>query len=326
MKSNDRLSGIHAMNFSVFDLNLLRVFDAMMRACNTTRAAEKVGLSQPAVSAALARLRHATGDPLFLREGNRMVPTARAPRRWRRRSGRRWRARSALAAPEAFEPASATRRFRLLGADYFSTLFMPLLSVLAEAEAPGVVLQMLDLAAGPAKTLADGAVDLCLDIARPVPEWVETERLYQSHLLAVAARGHPQLAGRGARRGDPDGGLRRPAPRDRRGRRCDPRHGRRGARPRRRPPPGGSDAAAFPRGRARRRREHLVAALPAHFARAVAPRLGLEIYRLPVPEPASRSQMYWHSRNAVDPGSLWLREKVRTACDRITAAALTIQS
>ena len=326
MKSNDCLSGIHAMNFSAFDLNLLRVFDAMIDACNTTRAAEKVGLSQPAVSAALARLRHATGDPLFLREGNRMVPTARAEAMAAPVRTALAALESTLSAPEAFEPASATRRFRLLGADYFSTLFMPLLSVLVEAEAPGVVLQMLDLAAGPAKTLADGAVDLCLDIARPVPEWVETERLYQSHLLAVAARGHPQLAGvapgavipmvvfaglrhaivagDGATRGTVDAALDHVGVRRRVVLTLPHFH---------------AVALAVAE-------STLVAALPAHFARAVAPRLGLEIYRLPVPEPAVQITMYWHSRNAVDPGSLWLREKVRTACDRITAAALTIQS
>ena len=325
MKSNDRLSGIHAMNFSVFDLNLLRVFDAMIDACNTTRAAEKVGLSQPAVSAALARLRHATGDPLFLREGNRMVPTARAEAMAAPIRTALAALESTLSAPEAFEPASASRRFRLLGADYFSTLFMPLLSVLVEAEAPGVVLQMLDLAAGPAKTLADGAVDLCLDIARPVPEWVEDRAALPVAPARRCGAGASAAGGRGARCGDPDGGLRRPAPRDRRGRRCDPRHGRRGARPRRRPPPVVPTLPHFHAVALAVAESTLVAALPAHFARAVAPRLGLEIYRLPVRSPRSRSRC---TGTAATPSirAVCGSGKVWTACDRITAAALTIQS
>ena len=90
------------MNFAAFDLNLLRVFDAMMGERNTTRAAGRVGLSQPAVSAALARLRHATGDPLFLREGNRMVPTAMA-------APVRRRGRASAAAPPAPPPRRARR-------------------------------------------------------------------------------------------------------------------------------------------------------------------------------------------------------------------------
>ena len=72
---------------------------------------------------------------------------------------------------------------------------MPPLSALAEAEAPGVLLQMLDLARRSGGEPGRGAVDLCLDIARSVPEWVESEPLYVSHLLGVAARGHPALAG-----------------------------------------------------------------------------------------------------------------------------------
>src|SRR2546427_12761381 len=69
---------MHYMNISNFDLNLLRVFDAMMAERNVTRAAQRVFLSQPATSHALARLREAVGDPLFLRAGREMIPTARA--------------------------------------------------------------------------------------------------------------------------------------------------------------------------------------------------------------------------------------------------------
>src|SRR5258706_16043972 len=69
---------MHCMNISNFDLNLLRVFDAMMAERNVTRAAQRVFLSQPAVSHALARLRREIGDPLFVRAGREMIPTARA--------------------------------------------------------------------------------------------------------------------------------------------------------------------------------------------------------------------------------------------------------
>src|SRR5258706_11355064 len=69
---------MHCMNISNFDLNLLRGFDAMMAERNVTRAAQRVFLSQPAVSHALARLRKEIGDPLFVRAGREMIPTARA--------------------------------------------------------------------------------------------------------------------------------------------------------------------------------------------------------------------------------------------------------
>ena len=63
------------MNFSAFDLNLLRVLDALLQERSTVKAAERVGLSQPAVSNALGRLRHALGDELLIRQGQRLVPT-----------------------------------------------------------------------------------------------------------------------------------------------------------------------------------------------------------------------------------------------------------
>ncbi len=63
------------MNLSAFDLNLLKVLDALLREGSTVRAGQRAGLSQPAVSAALSRLRHALNDPLFVREGRGLVPT-----------------------------------------------------------------------------------------------------------------------------------------------------------------------------------------------------------------------------------------------------------
>ncbi len=66
---------IGQMNFATFDLNLLRVLDAVFREGSTVKAAEKLALSQSAVSGALSRLRHALGDPLFVRQGNRLVAT-----------------------------------------------------------------------------------------------------------------------------------------------------------------------------------------------------------------------------------------------------------
>src|SRR5215510_8797676 len=69
---------IHAMNLAGFDLNLLLVFHAMMTERHATRAGHRIGLSQPAVSAALNRLRSIFDDELFIRQSGEMVPTPRA--------------------------------------------------------------------------------------------------------------------------------------------------------------------------------------------------------------------------------------------------------
>jgi DNA-binding transcriptional LysR family regulator len=64
------------VNLRTFDLNLLRVLDALLREGSTVGAARRLGLSQPAVSSALGRSRHALGDPLFIRQGQGLVPTS----------------------------------------------------------------------------------------------------------------------------------------------------------------------------------------------------------------------------------------------------------
>src|SRR5712691_12992674 len=98
------------MNWGAFDLNLLIVFDAVMQERNVTRAGQKVGLSQPAMSHALNRLRYMLKDQLFIRTPAGMVPTPRAEQLAAP-------LRQALAdmeqalEPETFVPAKANRRF-----------------------------------------------------------------------------------------------------------------------------------------------------------------------------------------------------------------------
>ena len=115
------------LNFRTLDLNLLRVFDEVMAERNLTRAAEKLALTQPAVSNALRRLREAVGDELLVRRGQGVEPTPRALALWPT-------VRQALAqlrqtlAPGAFEPASATNTFVLTMADVMGATLIPSLT------------------------------------------------------------------------------------------------------------------------------------------------------------------------------------------------------
>jgi DNA-binding transcriptional LysR family regulator len=282
---------------------------------NTSRAGERVGLSQPAVSAALGRLRHATGDQLFMREGNRMVPTARAEAMAGPVRAALSALERAMAEPDPFEAASAVRHFRLGGSDYYSTLLMPALSARIEAEAPGVVLHLRDLPGLPDAHLASGAADLCLFAQRPTPDWVEVETLFDSRLVGVAARDNPAL-GRVAP------GAVVPAEVFSR-----LRHGMVSVDGTER---GSLDSALERAGISRRvvltlphfhaiaqavSGSELFAALPEHFARAAA--ASLSLYQLPVEGPRARLSMYWHARHTDDPGARWLRQHVRAACAAI---------
>src|SRR5260370_19390593 len=105
------------MNWGAFDLNLLIVFDAVMQERSVTRAGQRIGLSQPAMSHALGRLRHMLKDELFIRAPDGMVPTPRAEALAQPLRNALSEMQLALE-PAAFEPAAADRRFLLAGNNF----------------------------------------------------------------------------------------------------------------------------------------------------------------------------------------------------------------
>jgi hypothetical protein len=114
---------IHGMDIKHFDLNLLRVFDALLTEGQVTLAGKKLNRSQNTVSAALNRLRDAFEDPLFVRAGRRMEPTAKAKALSNSVQEALHQVGRALAA--RFDPSTARRDFRILGTDYVSVLLIP---------------------------------------------------------------------------------------------------------------------------------------------------------------------------------------------------------
>ncbi|HXP96146.1 MAG TPA: LysR family transcriptional regulator, partial [Telmatospirillum sp.] len=129
------------MNLASFDLNLLTVFDAVMQERSVTRAGKRIGLSQPAMSHALNRLRHMLKDDLFIRTPDGMVPTPQAemlalP------------VRNALAEmmlvlePAVFDPASSDKRFVLGVNNYAAVVLAPPLVAMVSAAAPNVFLDL----------------------------------------------------------------------------------------------------------------------------------------------------------------------------------------
>ena len=131
-----RIHRIDAVDIRAVDLNLLVVFDAMIEHRSVSRAAEAIGLSQPAMSAAVGRLRTLFGDPLFMRSGAEMQPTPRAV---------------SLASPvrlviatvkgeilqaPAFEPRSAERLFTIIAPDIAEIKLLPQVLACFATQAP----------------------------------------------------------------------------------------------------------------------------------------------------------------------------------------------
>jgi DNA-binding transcriptional LysR family regulator len=185
------------MDLRRVDLNLLVVFEQLMAQRSVGRAALRLGLSQPATSAALARLRQLFGDPLLLRHGNAMQPTLRAERLL---PGVRQALRlveDAFSPREEFDPAQSTRRFRLVMSDYTEHLMLPILMRRLLAEAPSVTLRVLPVDKRRlADWLGDGTLDAAIGYWPDPPKPLRIARLLQEQFVCALAADHPTVRGR----------------------------------------------------------------------------------------------------------------------------------
>lgn len=174
------------------DLNLFVVFDTIYRERNLTRAAEKLNLSQPAVSHALARLRDNFSDPLFERSGKGVAPTPLAKAIVARVRAALQELESAMAEGLAFEPAHSTREFTIACRDAMEAAALtPLMQRLQET-APGVRLRSVRVSRRDMESvLASGQVDLIADVLLPVSEEVSHRRLISESLVVAMRREHP---------------------------------------------------------------------------------------------------------------------------------------
>src|SRR5271156_633024 len=148
-------------NLRSVDLNLLVVFDALITERNVTRAAARNGLSQPAVSKALNRLRYLFDDPLFVRRDRAMEPTARALELAGPIHGALAAISRTLTLPTAFEPATASAIVRIATIDLYHMNLLPALVRHLRRYAPGVDMQVrANDCSSLRERLADGEIDL----------------------------------------------------------------------------------------------------------------------------------------------------------------------
>jgi DNA-binding transcriptional LysR family regulator len=174
-----------------FDLNLLIVLDVLMTERGVTRAAERLGRTQSAVSHALSRLRAQLGDPLLLKGGRRMQPTPFAldfveQARPILRSLRR-----VLSPRQTFDPRTSRRVFRVAAPDFAVTLFTSLLARVRD-EAPGVSLEWTGLQEPMLLPLADGQIDAAIAPAQiRLPDGIASEPIGALKWRCFARNDHP---------------------------------------------------------------------------------------------------------------------------------------
>jgi len=185
-----RMIYIRLMNLASLDLNLLVALDALLLEANVGRAAMRIGLSQPAVSHALRRLRDVLGDPLLVRAGARMELTPRA-QALRAPLAQALDQVRGLFMPDDFDAARSERRFRLMMPDLAVELLMPRLMKKLDAAAPGVRIDVVPWR-GPAIFTAEFArtIDMVISIGDAFKGFHRQLLYTDSDALAVR-QGHP---------------------------------------------------------------------------------------------------------------------------------------
>ncbi len=188
------MSDIHHINLAGIDLNLLVVFDALMTEQNVTRAGERLGLSQPATSNALARLRSLINDDLFIRTaaGLRPTPTALALKQQLRPALQQIQA--ALLEQSTFNPATSDRVFAIGMSDYGEFTLLPRLMQTLQTIAPQVSVQIRSGDRQKLLALLDsGEIDLACGVFPEKIAWHKEQLLFQESYVCVCRRAHPVI-------------------------------------------------------------------------------------------------------------------------------------
>ncbi|HMA48925.1 MAG TPA: LysR family transcriptional regulator [Magnetospirillaceae bacterium] len=184
------------MNWRKLDLNLLLIFDALMLDRNVTRAGMRLGMTQPAISHALARLRRSLGDELFVRAPEGMRPTPRAELLAPPIHQALKDIRFAVSGAASFCPLTDERVFTIAVNNYSALVLAAPLTAATAAEAPGITLDLrpsgtLDIA----DQLDHGRIDIALGSLGAPGERFRDLRIFADHYVAVMRADHPAVAG-----------------------------------------------------------------------------------------------------------------------------------
>lgn len=171
-------------DFFKFDLNLLVAFDALYTERSVTRAAQRVGLGQPAMSHALARLREQFADRLFVRRGNGIEPTMFATRLARSVREVLLQAHGIMSREQGFDPATAELEFVIAGSDTQQMALLPPLIRALQQHAPRVCIRCVPFDRERfGSQLDEGLIDLAIGVAETLPANLGSALLYSEQLV-----------------------------------------------------------------------------------------------------------------------------------------------
>lgn len=301
------------MDISRIDFNLLATLEVLLSERSVSRAAQRLGLSQPALSAQLSRLRALFGDPLFIPNHRGMTPTPVATQLQQPLYAALCQMRRVVSDARAFDPARDSFTVHIAGSDYVQSAMLLDFTLALRRRAPGlrIALHSLDSARLMAQ-MEKGEVDLAVLTPENIADSLRSRPLFEDQYVLVARRGHPAL------RRTLD--VRRF---------CELEHVMVS-------PRGGSfttpvDDALEAMGLRRQvvvsastfhsvpelvERSDLVALLPVRLVNAHTGRL--RVLTPPLPVLGFSIHMAWHNRNHGDPAQRWLREQLRDFAGPVT--------
>lgn len=290
------------MNIKNFDLNLMRVFVVVYRLRSVSYAANAIGLTQPAMSNALRRLREQCNDPLFTRSGRTMEPTALANSLFGPLEAALSGIETCFAHAAAFSPESSTRTFRLLMSDVGEMVVLPRLMLALSSAAPSVSIEASRLShADYASALRSGQADLAIGNIGFLHAGFYQQHLFDDRYLCIARTDHPRLTGKMtltrylsqghvvSTAGSTDALVEETllSRRQRRDVKLTVTH--------------------YHRSAAIVAQSDLIATVPGN---AVVGMDGLKTYALPFKMPQARVRQFWHRRAHTDTAHKWLRQLI----------------
>lgn len=304
-------------NLSSVDLNLLIAFEAMLVEGNVSRAAARIGVAQPTMSGALARLRELFHDELFIRTSSGMKPTSRALEVADSLGKALSLIRETLSDTHTFNPASSQRRFTLGATEHSSFAFLPgVIRKFGEAPHVGMTVNLMPWREA-IDDLENGRIDIVIGSIGPMPKTVEFRHARSDRLVCIARRGDiepgrmsiDEYVGRyHAVRIDNEYDV--------------------------------VDEALAQKGQKRRVRfalqnflavglavasSDVLATLPSSAACVLAEQIALDVHELPIEVPILEIGLAWCRHRNVDAGLTWFRDSLSAAIENTVLPAVASQ-
>ncbi len=181
------------LNLRSVDLNLLPIFEAIMETGQFSRAAERLAMSQPALSAAVQRLRATLDDPLFTRTSKGVVPTPRAQALYEELHQGLEQLRHSLAPKSQFNPAHSKQCFRVMSGDFFEFVILPTLISGIQQHSQGITMKVTPIGDYSPQQLIQSETDLLLDAFPIEDDRIIKELLTEDELVVIARQDHSEL-------------------------------------------------------------------------------------------------------------------------------------